>query len=201
MAIFPRPVSPRNAAGDLWSYLIEQRPHKWPLLGVSAALTGLIVWGFIIDANTNTLPQRNKITYFQSWDSNRTDAQIILQQKIDLAEREIALRKRQQEMQKVADVFGIEWRKDAERNDARRREALDYLNADLDKKLKAARREAGEDMPAPATQDAAPDPVPNPVPNPVKAAGEAPSAANAPAAASAPSSGPVSSGPDAKGQQ
>jgi len=139
MAIFPRPVSPRSAAGDLWAYLIEKRPHKWPLLGVSMALTGLIIWAFIVDANTNTMPTRNKITYFQSWDSTRSDAQVILQQKIDLAEREVALRRKQEGMQKLADMFGIEWREEAARNDRRRAEALKYLNAELDKKLAAAR--------------------------------------------------------------
>jgi len=146
MAIFPRPVSPRSAAGDLWAYLIERRPHKWPLLGVSMALTGLIIWAFIVDANTNTMPRQNKITYFQSWDSTRSDAQIILQQKIDLAERELALRKKQTEMQKVADMFGIDWKKDAARNDARREEALKYWNAELDKRLAAAKaKEKPED--------------------------------------------------------
>ena len=141
MAIFPRPASPRSAAGDLWSYLIARRPHKWPLLGVSMALTGLIIWAFIVDANTNTMPRQNKIIYFQSWDSNRSDAQVILQQKIDLAEREVALRKKQKEMQKVADMFGIDWRQDAARNDARRAEALKYWNDQLDKKLAAAKAE------------------------------------------------------------
>lgn len=141
MAIFPRPASPRSAAGDLWSYLIARRPHKWPLLGVSMALTGLIIWAFIVDANTNTMPRQNKIIYFQSWDSNRSDAQVILQQKIDLAERELALRKKQKEMQKVADMFGIDWRQDAARNDARRAEALKYWNDQLDKKLAAAKAE------------------------------------------------------------
>jgi len=161
MAIFPRPVSPRSAAGDLWAYLIEKRPHKWPLLGVSMALTGLIIWAFIVDANTNTMPTRNKITYFQSWDSTRSDAQVILQQKIDLAEREVALRRKQEGMQKLADMFGIEWREEAARNDRRRAEALKYLNADLDKKLAAARAKgaaAGEATSAPPTAPPASEP-------------------------------------------
>lgn len=163
MAIFPRPVSPRSAAGDLWAYLIEKRPHKWPLLGVSMALTGLIIWAFIVDANTNTMPTRNKITYFQSWDSTRSDAQVILQQKIDLAEREVALRRKQEGMQKLADMFGIEWREEAARNDRRRAEALKYLNADLDKKLAAARAKgaaAGEATSAPSTAPPASEPEP-----------------------------------------
>ena len=138
MAIVPRPVSPRSASSDLWSYLTEKRAHKWPLLGLSVTLTGLVVWAFVIDADTNTMPTRNKITYFSNWTSERSDVAIIMQQKIDLARREAMLRKKQKEMRKVADTFGIEWREEARRNDARRAEALKQLNAQLDRRLAEA---------------------------------------------------------------
>ena len=141
MAIFPRPVSPKNALGDLWSYFRENRPHKWPLLGLSIAVTWLIVWTFVIDANTNTMPTRNKIIYVESWDASRSDAAVILQQKIDLAKREAALQKRQKDMQGVADLFGIDWKADEARNTARRKEALKEINAQLDARL--AKAEAG----------------------------------------------------------
>lgn len=135
MAIFPRPATPRSAGADLWRYLTEKRSHKWPLLGVSVALTWVIVWAFITDANTNTLPTRNKIVYFENWQSDRTDVAVILQQKMDLARREEALRRKQKEMQRLADTFGVEWRDEARRNDARRAEALKQINAMLDKRL------------------------------------------------------------------
>ena len=142
MAIFPRPVSPKNALGDFWSYFRQPRQHKWPLLGLSVALTWVIVWVFIVDANTNTMPTRNKIIYVQSWDPNRSDAAVILQQKIDLAKRESALRKDQKRMQSWADQFGIEWRDEEARNTARRKEALKQINAQLDERL--AKAEAAE---------------------------------------------------------
>lgn len=138
MAIFPRPVSPKSALSDVWGYFRENRPHKWPLLGLSMAITGVIIWVFVIDANTNTMPTRNKIIYVQSWDANRPDAAIILQQKIDLAKGEVALAERQKEMQGVADAFGIDWREDAARNGARRKEALKQINAQLDQRLEKA---------------------------------------------------------------
>ena len=144
MAIFPRPVSPKSAMGDLWDYFRQSRPHKWPLLGLSIAITWLIVWVFVIDANTNTMPTRNQIIYVKSWDADRPDAAIIMQQKIDLAKREAALQTKQKEMQKVADLFGIDWRKDEARNSARRKEALVQINAQLDQRLKQAQAsEAG----------------------------------------------------------
>lgn len=143
MAIFPRPVSPKSALGDLWGYFRQQRPHKWPLLGLSAAITWVIVWTFVVDANTNTMPTRNKIIYVQSWDANRSDAAIILQQKIDLAKREAALQKKQKEMQGIADVFGIDWREEEARNTARRKQALKAINAQLDDRLAKAEQAQG----------------------------------------------------------
>ncbi|MCP1469976.1 hypothetical protein J3E64_001663 [Sphingobium sp. OAS761] len=142
MAIFPRPVSPKSALGDFWSYFRQQRSHKWPLLGLSVALTWVIVWTFVIDANTNTMPTRNKIIYVQSWDASRSDAAIILQQKIDFAKREAALEKQQKKMQGWADAFGIEWRDEEARNTARRKEAVRQIDAMLDDRL--ARAEAQE---------------------------------------------------------
>lgn len=142
MAIFPRPASPKGAVNDLWSYFRESRPHKWPVLALSVVLTGIIIWGFVIDANTNIMPRQNKIIYVESWDANRPDAAIIMQQKIDLAKREALLQSKQKDMQKVADAFGIDWRKDEARNSARRKEALKQINAQLDGRL--AKAEAAE---------------------------------------------------------
>lgn len=152
MAIFPRPVSPKSAMSDMWSYFRENRPHKWPLLGVSVAMTWVIIWAFIVDANTNTMPTRNQIFYVQSWDANRSDAAIILQQKIDLAKREAAIEKKQKEMQGVADIFGIDWKADEARNTARRKEALKQINAQLDQRLAQAE---GAEKSAPAQSGAA----------------------------------------------
>jgi hypothetical protein len=142
MAIFPRPVSPKSALGDFWSYFRQQRQHKWPLLGLSVAMTWVIVWAFVVDANTNTMPTRNKIIYFQSWDADRSDAAVILQQKIDFAKREAALQKDQKKMQGYADAFGIEWRDEEARNTAKRKEAVKAIDALLDDRL--AKAEAAE---------------------------------------------------------
>ncbi len=148
MAIFPRPVSPKSALGDLWTYFRENRPHKWPVLGLSMALTWVMIWAFM-DANTNTMPTRNKIIYVESWDASRSDAAIILQQKIDLAKSEAALQKRQKQMQGWADAFGIDWRAEEARNSARRKEALKQINAQLDSRLAQAEA-AGEAAPKPS---------------------------------------------------
>lgn len=142
MAIFPRPVSPKRAAHDLWGYFRENRPHKWPLLGLSAAITYVIIWAFVVDGNTNTMPTRNKIVYFKSWDADRSDAAIILQQKMDLARYDVVLQKKQGEMQRLADALGIEWRQEEARNTTQRKEALKQINALLDKRLATAKAAA-----------------------------------------------------------
>ncbi len=147
MAIFPRPVSPKRAANDLWGYFRENRPHKWPLLGLSAAITYVIIWAFIVDGNTNTMPTRNKIMYVESWDANRSDATIILKQKMDLARYEVALQKKQKEMQVVADMVGIEWREEAARNSAKRKEALKAIDAMLDARLAKAKQAQAAQQP------------------------------------------------------
>ncbi len=122
----------------MWSYFRQDRPHKWPILGVAMAITWLIIWAFIVDANTNTMPTRNKILYVESWDATRSDATIILQQKMDLARRDAALQHKQKDMQQLADMFGIEWREDEARNSARRKEAVKQINAMLDARLAKA---------------------------------------------------------------
>jgi hypothetical protein len=147
MSILPRPVSPRSATHDLWDYLRSTRAHKWPLMGVSAALTYLIIWAFITDANMNTMPRQNQIIYIQNWAANRTDADRILEQKKDLASYEAALVIQQEKMRKVADTFGVEWRAEAEANSAKRAIAIKQINEQLDARLAKAEA-AGGDLPA-----------------------------------------------------
>lgn len=154
MKILPRPVSPRSAFADLRDYILEKRSHKWPLLGLSAAMTYLIVWAFITDANTNTMPKRNQIIYIQNWNAGRADAAIIMQQKLELAEEEVRFQENQRKMQKMADMFGVEWRKDEKRNTAERLEALKQINAQLDERLAHARTKEGTAV-KPAGQSAA----------------------------------------------
>ena len=48
------------------------------------------------------------------------------------------LRKKHNDLRKFADTFGIEWREEARRNDARRAEALKQLNAQIERRLAEA---------------------------------------------------------------
>jgi hypothetical protein len=145
-------VSPKNALLDFKDMFTGPRPHKWPLLGLAMAVTGIILWGFYHDSKAPKLPR--EIIYVESWMADRKDSMILERQKADLAIYEAALEKKQKEFQHVADLVGLEWRKDEARNRAQRLEVLTAVNKQLDAKIAAAKaREAG--LPAPATKTAA----------------------------------------------
>ncbi|MFT3965134.1 MAG: hypothetical protein QM690_04545 [Sphingobium sp.] len=142
MFILPRPVSPKSALADLKDMLTGPLPHKWPLLVLSMALTGVIVWAFAHDSQ-GTRPER-QIIYVESWMADRKDSAVIEQQKKDLAVYEAALQKKQKEFQSVADRLGIEWREEEARNKAQRAAVLAAVNKQLDDRIAAAKkREAG----------------------------------------------------------
>lgn len=138
MAIFPRPVSAKRAWTDLRDYLAEGRRHKILFLLLAVAATWAIIWGFLLDSKTNTMPGR-QIIYIQNWSADRSDADIIAQQKKDLLKRQAAIKRKQQDFRKVADRFGIDWRKEAAIGDKREQEAVDALMARLDKMEAEAR--------------------------------------------------------------
>lgn len=132
MAIFPRPVSPKRAWSDLREYLAEGRRHKLLFLVLAVAATWAIVWGFLLDSKTNTMPGR-QIIYIQNWSADRTEADIIARQKEDLLKRQAAIKRKQEDFRKVADQFGIDWRKEAAIGDKREKEAVAAVMARLDK--------------------------------------------------------------------
>lgn len=147
MAILPRPVSPKRAWADLRDYLAEGRRHKFLFLALAIAATWAIVWAFLLDSKTNTMPGR-QIIYVQDWTADRSDADIIAQQKKDLLNREAAIKRKQQDFRKVADRFGIEWRKEAALGDKREKEAVAAVMERLDKmETEAQAKERAKDKP------------------------------------------------------
>ena len=127
----------------------RDRPHRWSLLALSAALTGLLFWGFMLSSRLPDKPRQ--IYYVQSWMADRKDSDIIRKQITDLAAYEAGLVNEQGKFQRLADSLGIDWREDEARNRSRRQEALKQINAQLDSRL--AKAEAGQQ---PATGAAQP---------------------------------------------
>jgi hypothetical protein len=106
MSWFPRPSSPRAAFRDLAAFMRQRSREQ--VIGASLALlvTAIIVIEFIVDASMGTAPPP-QIVYVEQWNANRTDAEIIAQQKKDQAAREAALKQRQEQFQKLENQLGM----------------------------------------------------------------------------------------------
>ncbi|HZV58057.1 MAG TPA: hypothetical protein VFF89_10300 [Sphingobium sp.] len=153
MSIFPRPVSPRSAFADLKLMFSPDRPHRWGLLGLSAALTFLIIWAFQIDSRLP--PKEREIIYVESWMADRRDSDIIRRQIADLASYEAGLEKRQERFQRVADMVGIEWREDEAKNREQRKAIIAVVRKRLDERLaEALAHEAAQGKAPAAVKDA-----------------------------------------------
>lgn len=87
---------------------MRQRSRE-QVIGASLALlvTAIIVIEFVVDAKMGMDPGR-QITYVDLYPSNRTDAQIIADQKKDQADKLAAEKEKQRQFQKLEKQLGIE---------------------------------------------------------------------------------------------
>ncbi len=79
------------------------------MIGASLAVlaTIIIVILFLVDSKINTAPPQ-QIVYLDSWSANRTDAEIVADQKKDQAKRRAAQAEKQRQFQKLANQLGID---------------------------------------------------------------------------------------------
>lgn len=118
---------------DLKLMFARDRPHRWGLLGVSAAITFILMWGFMLESR-KPVPER-QIIYINTWAADRKDSDIIRQQIKDLDTYEGDLLKLQARWQQFADATGIEWRKEEAENRAIRNKDRAAMKVILEKKL------------------------------------------------------------------
>ncbi|MBA3576057.1 MAG: hypothetical protein H0W39_00370 [Sphingomonas sp.] len=106
MSWFPRPVGPRAAFRDLAAFLRQRGREK--VLGATLAFlsTIIIVIIFTVDSKINTAPGA-QIVYVESWSSDRTDAEIIADQKKRQAARRAAELEKQRQFQNLENQLGI----------------------------------------------------------------------------------------------
>ena len=107
MPVFPRPSSPRAAFADLRNFVRHRRREQWLGLTLAVLTTIIIVIIFFVDSKINTAPPP-QIVYVELYDSNRTDAEIIADQKKDQAEREAQAKQRQREFQELEKKLGFD---------------------------------------------------------------------------------------------
>jgi predicted lipid-binding transport protein (Tim44 family) len=80
---FLRSISPLRAYRDLRAFLATRQRHELWFMIASLAITFIIVVMFFLDSNMSMPYRAPDIIYVQQWPANRTDAEIIAQQKID----------------------------------------------------------------------------------------------------------------------
>jgi uncharacterized protein YraI len=96
----PRPASPRALWADIRAFAAQRSAVQWWAAGFAVAMPMAIVVLFITDARTNTAPPAT-IVYVESWRADRTDAEIIADQKRHQAKREKAAKERQEQFKKL----------------------------------------------------------------------------------------------------
>lgn len=106
MSWFPRPSSPRVAWRDLLTFI--RHSSREQKIGAALALlaTGIIVFEFLIDSKFGAMPPP-QVVEVELYPSNRTDAQIIADQKKDMAARRAAEKERQRQFQKLEKQLGM----------------------------------------------------------------------------------------------
>ena len=83
----------------------REREH---VIGAALAflITVIIVIEFLVDSKIGTAPPP-QVVYANSWPADRTDQQIIAQQKIDQAKRDAAAKEKQRQFQKLEKQLGM----------------------------------------------------------------------------------------------
>lgn len=106
MSWFPRPSSPRAAFADLRAFLRQGSREQRLGAALSLLVTLIIVIIFFVDSKVNTAPPPY-VVYVESWPENRTDADIIADQKRDQAEIDAARKERQRQFQELENKLGM----------------------------------------------------------------------------------------------
>ncbi|MEO6581594.1 MAG: hypothetical protein ABIN68_02150 [Sphingomicrobium sp.] len=106
MSVFPRPVGPRAAWNDFRAFLRQRGRERWIGAALAVLVTIIIIIEFLVDSRINTAPPP-RVVYVEQWSANRTDAEIVAQQKIDQAAREAAQKEKQRQFRKLEKQLGM----------------------------------------------------------------------------------------------
>ena len=107
MSWFPSPVSPRAAFADFRAFVRQREREHWIGGALAVLVTIIIVIEFLVDSKINTAPPP-QVIYVDLYESNRTDAQIIAQQKKDQAAKDAAAKEKQRQFQELGKKLGID---------------------------------------------------------------------------------------------
>ena len=97
----PRPASPRALWSDLKAFTAERSRYQWAGAAIAVAMPCILIFLFVVD--TSNIKRGPQLIYVESWSANRTDAEIVADQKKRQAEKEAAQKQRQEEMKRLSD--------------------------------------------------------------------------------------------------
>ena len=106
MPWFPRPSSPRAAFKDLAAFMRQRSREQVIGAALAFLVTTIIVIEFVVDAKIGTAPPP-QVTYVQLYAQNRSDADIVSDQKKDMMEKLAAQKERQRQFQKLEKQLGM----------------------------------------------------------------------------------------------
>jgi len=107
MSWFPRPSTPRAALRDLAAFMRQRSREQVIGACLAVLVTAIIVIEFIVDPQIGTAPPP-QVVEVELYAPNRTDAQIVSDQKKDQAQKEAAAKERQRQFKKLAKQFDID---------------------------------------------------------------------------------------------
>jgi stage V sporulation protein SpoVS len=107
MSWFPKPSSPRAAFRDLAAFMRQRSREQVIGAGLALLVTAIIVTEFVVESKFG-MSMPPQIVQVQLYPSNRTDAQIVADQKKDMAEKQAAAKEQQRQYQKLAKQFHID---------------------------------------------------------------------------------------------
>jgi len=106
MGWFPKPVGPRAAFSDLRAFMRQRSREQVIGATLAVLVTMIIIIEFMVDSKINTAPPP-QIVYAESWSANRTDAEIVAEQKKDQAKRDAAAKEKQRQFKELEKQLGM----------------------------------------------------------------------------------------------
>jgi hypothetical protein len=106
MSWFPQPVSPRAAIADLLAVIRHTTREQRIGAALALLVTVIIVIEFVVDAKTG-MQSPPEVVSVELYPSNRTDAEIVADQKKDQAAKDAAMKERQRQFKQLENRLGM----------------------------------------------------------------------------------------------
>ena len=107
MSWFPKPSSPAAALRDLFAFMRHSSREQRLGAALAFLVTAIIVIEFLVDAQTG-MKVPPTVTYVELYPANRTDADIIRDQKKDQAVRDAAEAEKRRQFQQLEKRLGMQ---------------------------------------------------------------------------------------------